>query len=87
MLTRKERPVTRMILHRADAEAQPELVAALRSAGADVLIVDIDPAELFGVTITEVEDDEGPHEDDGWERELGGASDGYAVYSDADPSL
>jgi len=27
------------------------------------------------------------YEDNRWDRELGGASDGYAVYSDADPSL
>ncbi len=79
--------MTRMILHRADAAAQPELVAALRSAGAEVLIVDVDPAEFFGVTITEVDDDEDSHEDSRWDRELGGASDGYAVYSDADPGL
>lgn len=77
--------MTRMILHRADAEA--ELVAALRSAGAEVLIVDVDPAEFFGVTVTEVDNEEGPDEDERWDRELGGASDGYAVYSDADPGL
>ena len=79
--------MTRMILHRADADAEPELVAALRSAGAEVLIVDVDSAEFFGVAFTEVDDDEGPDEDERWDRELGGASDGYAVYSDADPGL
>ena len=79
--------MTRMILHRDDVEAHPEFVASLRRAGAEVVIVDIDPTEFFGVTLTELADDEDSHEDDGWERELGGASDGYAVYSDADRSL
>ena len=79
--------MTRMILHRDDVEAHPEFVASLRRAGAEVVIVHIAPGEFFGVTITERTDDEDSHEDDGWERELGGASDGYAVYSDADPGL
>ena len=50
--------MTRMILHRDDVEAHPEFVASLRHVGAEVVIVDIDPAEFFGVTITEVDDDE-----------------------------
>jgi len=36
------------------------------------------------VTITE-DDDAG--DKTGWDRELGGATDGHTVYSDADPSL
>jgi hypothetical protein len=49
-----------------------------------VLLVACDPAEEVEVTI--IEDDE-PHQDTGWDRELGGATDGHTVHSDADPGL
>ncbi len=79
--------MTRITIHRDDADAHPEFVASLRRAGADVLVVDVDPAELAGVTITDVDDDQDPHQDHEWDRELGGASDGHTVYSDAETGL
>jgi len=77
--------MTTILINRDDAAAHPELVAALDAVGAEVLLVDWDPAEEVGVTITEQADpgDENP----GWDRELGGATDGYTVHSDADPTL
>jgi hypothetical protein len=74
-------------IHRDDADAHPEFVASLRRAGAEVLVVDVDPAEFAGVTITEVDDDQDPHGDHEWDRELGGVSDGHTVYSDAATGL
>ena len=85
MLTRREPRMTTIFVHRDDADANPEFVAALERAGAEVLVVDIDPAELAGVTIAEADLNEGRSPD--WDRELGGASDGYTVHSDADASL
>ena len=76
--------MTTIVINRDDASAHPELVAALEAAGAEVLLVDWDPAEEVEVGI--VEDDE-PHRDAGWDRELSGASDGHTVYSDGDPGL
>ena len=76
--------MTTIVTNRDDARAHPELVTALEAAGAEVLLVDWDPAEEVEVSI--VEDDE-PGHDTGRDRELGGASDGHTVYSDGDPGL
>ncbi len=74
-----------IVINREDADAHPEFVAALEALGAEVLVVDWDPAEEVEVTITERDD---PCQDNsGWDRELGGASDAYTVHSDADPGL
>ena len=76
--------MTTIVINRDDARAHPELVTALEAAGAEVLLVDWDPAEEVEVTI--IEDDEA-YRDSDWDRELGGASDGHTVHSDTDPGL
>lgn len=76
--------MTTVYIHR-DAAA-PAFVAALEAAGAEVIVTDVDPAELAGIEIDE-DDGEEPCNHSGWDRELGGASDGSTVYSDADPGL
>jgi len=77
--------MTTILINRDDAAAQPEFVAALEAVGAEVLVVDWDPAEEVEVTIIEQDD---PCEDAaGGDRELGGATGGHTVHSDAGPSL
>ncbi len=74
-----------IVINCEDARAHPEFVAALEALGAEILVVDWDPAEEIEVTITERDD---PCEDNcDWDRELGGASDGNSVHSDADTGL
>ena len=76
--------MTTIVINRDDASAHPELVAALEAAGAEVLLVDWDPADEVEVTILE---DRDQNHDAAWDRELGGATDGHTAYSDVDPGL